>query len=428
MRLFQLLETTQLPDEDPFQPHSPTDKEATGAEKRNIAATKHLDIWHKKHVTSLMTYLEKLKANRTRGINPADVITYQGDRYLFLTADPVIRDKIKKAVKGHQTARSLRSNAGGFSLSQTGDLAEERKARWPAGDAVIVAALEADAKLPEAYRTGISHINRYIKSAVHERWPEIEPYLLKILTLAVTYAVHARKTKWPQFEQLLLSLLNKPTHLNDTYDIRHYAVLYAVHVLKGPWPELEPFLYAAGTYTTSATSLYAKVSGKWPAFENQIANVPIGDALAYAKIHFHGIGWPALQEQLRKRGTAPEKVKYATDVIQRRWGPAETTIIAQVKMHVDLHLFVRYSERFDVKDWAPDVLTSFYQSNAIEAMVAYALTVQKQRVPEMEKAVESYVKKTYNSSTYTFSFHPSRDFKLYASRYMPGKTWPALGI
>ena len=95
----------------------------------------------------------------------------------------------------------------------------------------------------------------YCREILKNRWPEIEPIILKDHRSSYLYAEDILKTRWPEAEPTIMK--------ND-----RSALLYAYYVIKNRWPEAEKYIK---TNPTSACH-YTKelIKERWPEAEPTI--------------------------------------------------------------------------------------------------------------------------------------------------------------
>ena len=139
----------------------------------------------------------------------------------------------------------------------------------------------------------------YAKNVIEGRWPEAEPYIMRVLYIAYLYARDVIEGRWPEAEPVFLKS-NK------------WAYRYASDVIKDRWPDAEPYIMQDPEHAY----LYAKyvIHGRWPEAEPYIIKDPRG-AYQYAKNVIQG-RWPEAEPFIIK--DSGYAYQYAKDVIQGR--------------------------------------------------------------------------------------------------------------
>ena len=99
-------------------------------------------------------------------------------------------------------------------------------------------------------------IIRYIQTFIGDRWPEVEPYIMKDPAQAREYAIGVIKGRWPEAE---------PYIMKDPGS----AYYYATGVIEGRWPQAEPYIMKDPNF--AAAYAIGVIKGRWPEAEPYIA-------------------------------------------------------------------------------------------------------------------------------------------------------------
>ena len=119
------------------------------------------------------------------------------------------------------------------------------------------------------------------------RWLEAEPYILKVIKVAIDYARNVIGERWPQLE---LAILAAPKD-----DVAVWARKYADEVIGDRWLEAEPYIMQ----DTFMAYLYAKnvIGHRWLEAEPYLVK-DFTKAIDYCKLFMAGDRWPELEQNI----------------------------------------------------------------------------------------------------------------------------------
>jgi hypothetical protein len=175
----------------------------------------------------------------------------------------------------------------------------------------------------------------YARNILQKRWPEAEPYIMKDAKIALSYAKDIlKKSSWPEAEKGILmdpgfAYLYAKNQLGlsgkelEKYILNNpeFAYLYAKEVMKDKWPAGEYLIMKSPKYAY----LYAKdiLKNRWIEAENNILNDP-ESAYLYAK--------DLIKDRVPEAESKIMKIPryaylYAKEVIKGKWPEAEPYIL-----------------------------------------------------------------------------------------------------